>query len=406
MAATKLGLGERGTVELTPQRRVDGKWKKLPTGRNADRWRARFYYRGHDGVLRELSRVAPTKAEAEANAERAFQTALLGGTDEMDADTPLLQAGAIWLASIARTDSKLSPKTVADYGAVWRRVVDADGSLIRGLTLAQVNNPQRLTAFLRDVAERHGTGSAKMVRSALSGVLRLAVSNNALDRNALREVGRVKAQAPKPVRRKSGQARDTERAFTREERDAVRAHADALAKAEGLNPRTRRKREAVADLVAFLSGTGVRIAEARGLTWADVDLAAGRVVINGTKSRAAQRTLDLPPWLAERMRERADRVGSVGYVFGSPHRTDGDANGTEWDQSNLARNVASALASAGHGWASPHSFRRTVASLAHAAGVPLVQIADQLGHADPSMTASVYLGRDPHGDRSALAAHL
>lgn len=48
-----------------------------------------------------------------------------------------------------------------------------------------------------------------MARSALSGVLRLAVSANALYRNALREVGRVRAQAPKPVKRKSGQTRDT-----------------------------------------------------------------------------------------------------------------------------------------------------------------------------------------------------
>lgn len=81
-------------------------------------------------------------------------------------------------------------------------MVDADGSLMRGLTLAQGNNPPRLTAFLRDLAERHGTGSAKMVRSALSGVLRLAVSDSALDRNALREVGHVKAQAVKSVKRK------------------------------------------------------------------------------------------------------------------------------------------------------------------------------------------------------------
>lgn len=405
MAATKLGLGERGAIELTPQRRIEGKWRKLPTSRGVERWRARCYYRGHDGVLRELSRIAATKAEAETAVERAFQQALLGNSDELDADTSLMQAGAIWLAAIARSDSGLSAKTVADYGAVWRRVVDADGSRIRGLTLGQANNPQRLTAFLRDIAERHGTGSAKMARSALSGVLRLAVSANALERNALREVGRVQAQAPKPVKRSSGQPRDTDRAFTRAERDSVVAHADALAGATGLNPRTRRKREAVADLIGFLSGTGVRIAEARHLIWTDVDLADGRVRINGTKSASAQRTLDLPHWLTNRIRERAERVGATGYVFGSPHHTNG-TNDIEWAQSNLARNVAAVLTSAGHSWASPHTFRRTVASLAHAAGVPLVQIADQLGHADPAMTASVYLGREPHGDRSALAAHL
>lgn len=54
----------------------------------------------------------------------------------------------------------------------------------------------------------------------------------------------------------------------------------------------------------------------------------------------------------------------------------------------------------------PHTFRRTVASLLHEAGVPIVRIADQLGHADPAMTSRVYLGRDLEGDKSDIAGHL
>jgi integrase len=57
-------------------------------------------------------------------------------------------------------------------------------------------------------------------------------------------------------------------------------------------------------------------------------------------------------------------------------------------------------------WATPHTFRRTVATLASEGGVPIAQIADQLGHADPAMTASVYLGRDFMGERTSLAEHL
>jgi integrase len=34
------------------------------------------------------------------------------------------------------------------------------------------------------------------------------------------------------------------------------------------------------------------------------------------------------------------------------------------------------------------------------------QIADQLGHSDPAMTASVYLGRDLMGDKRSVAEHL
>jgi hypothetical protein len=47
-----------------------------------------------------------------------------------------------------------------------------------------------------------------------------------------------------------------------------------------------------------------------------------------------------------------------------------------------------------------------VATLANEAGAPLVDIADQLGHADPAMTARVYLGRAPFGERASVAAYL
>ncbi|TFV44888.1 hypothetical protein E4P43_18235 [Blastococcus sp. TF02A-35] len=60
----------------------------------------------------------------------------------------------------------------------------------------------------------------------------------------------------------------------------------------------------------------------------------------------------------------------------------------------------------GYPWATPHTLRRTVVALLHAAGVPLVTIADQLGHADLAMTARVYLGRDLMGDRQSVAQWL
>ena len=72
----------------------------------------------------------------------------------------------------------------------------------------------------------------------------------------------------------------------------------------------------------------------------------------------------------------------------------------------MACSVRRSEARSSDGRATPHSFRRTVASLLHEAGVPLVKGADQLGHADPTMTARVYLGRDPMGYKSAQAQYL
>ena len=55
------------------------------------------------------------------------------------------------------------------------------------------------------------------------------------------------------------------------------------------SPRTRRERRATADLVAFLTGTGVGIDEARRLCWDQIDLNHGRVYVRRTRSEASDR---------------------------------------------------------------------------------------------------------------------
>jgi integrase len=192
--------------------------------------------------------------------------------------------------------------------------------------------------------------------------------------------------------------------MTRAERDRViRATHDA-AQEPGLNPRTRRKRRPTADLVAFLAGTGVRIDEARRLRWDQVDLSRGRVYIRGTKSETSDRWLNLPEWLVTRLAARTESDGHDGYVFASPASVDNPEQ--IWEQSNSANALRAALDASDHSWAVPHTFRRTVATLLDQANVPIARIADQLGHADVSMTARVYLGRDLKGDKSDLAEVL
>ena len=58
-------------------------------------------------------------------------------------------------------------------------------------------------------------------------------------------------------------------------------------------------------------------------------------------------------------------------------------------------------------WAVALSSRsRAVETLLDQKEESFVRIADQLGHDDPAMTMQKYLGRDPRGDKSDLAAHL
>ena len=430
MARRELQPGEHGELETTPQRRVDGMWRKAERVRQAERWRARVQIRDTNGERDAVQRFGKTKREAESRLMEAVESRLSGADLELSASTPFVAAGRLYLAQIKRRESGLAPGTVRTYEDTFDRIIDVKGASLRGLSLAQVNNVQRLRSFLQSVADSHGTGTARTTKSVLSNILNFSLVSGALPMNAATQFRPVKAQRVEEPRR------DRTRALSREERESVMAYADKQAATETLDPRTVRKREAVADLVAIMAGTGTRIGEARGLRWEHVDLDGGYIRLHGTKSRSAQRRLDLPPWLVTRLRDRIERmrshyahaaqyakhtdtesraavvermtqagaaVGVTGFVLPSPSTLDGERT---WDQSNSSAAVRSVLDGADLEWAVPHSFRRSVATWLGEAGVPLAQIADQLGHANPAMTASVYLGRDFDGDKSALAALL
>lgn len=389
----------------------DGRWINVEPGTRAQRWRARTRYRDTDGKLRDVERYATTKAKAEAALKAAVVDRKAPRHGETLRSTMTLQAaGEAWLQQIERPESNLSANTRGQYAANWRRYID--GSDIAGQTLAEMNNVRDIRKFLEGVADAHGAGAAKTARSILSGILTHAVNDKAQDNNAARQVRSPKPKAP--IERKVSEDRlkaldaagveledhDTARAFTREERDQLAAFAQDDPRA-GLSQKGKRVVGTdVADLVAFLCVTGARISEALAVRWDDVDLKAETVHIRGTKTDHADRVISLASWVVDILkarREREDRAPSV-YVFGSP------ATGKLRDRRSAARALRGVLDRAGFPWATPHSFRRTVASLLDDAGMPIVLASNVLGHSDPAMTARYYLGR--RGDTSKAASVL
>ncbi|GIF08604.1 tyrosine-type recombinase/integrase [Actinoplanes siamensis] len=104
------------------------------------------------------------------------------------------------------------------------------------------------------------------------------------------------------------------------------------------------------------------------------------------------------------MKARAERLSLSGLVFSSPHHL--NKSERVWDQSNSAKALARIFIGSGFPWVTPHTPRRTVATILDQSGVPIATIADQLGHTDPAMTARVHLGRDLMGDKASVAAFL
>lgn len=394
MARPRTALGTAGSMTVVGQVNQDGRWVQAPEGVKATRWRARAKYRDSDGVLRDVERFAPTKAKAEAKLRAALadrQTPTKG--DVLRADMAFVDAAALWLAQAQREDSGLSAGSLRIYEGTVKRHVE--GSTIAGLTLREANAVPILRRYVQGVADASGQGTAKTARSVVSAVLRMAVGDGVLPYNAMRDVRAAKPT--KASKEKAADARDTRRAFTRDERDALLAFADSHDRSHVLD---------VVDLVWWLAGTGTRLSEALALSWSDLDVADGTALVRGTKTTASKRTLHLPAWLAERLRERAVSLGTDGLVFPSPwheHTSEATRDSTrQRDHRNTYRALRALLNEAGHPWATSHTFRRTVASLLDEAGQPIALAANVLGHADPAMTARVYLGRKGGTEAAAL----
>jgi integrase len=151
-------------------------------------------------------------------------------------------------------------------------------------------------------------------------------------------------------------------------------------------------------IVATLAGAGLRVGEALALNWRDVNLATGTLRVGEAKTDAGtHREVDLPGGLIEALSEwkaYKRRSGPDDPVFVT--RT-----GKRQTVTNVDHRLKTAIKAANKRLSalgvepisdrvSPHSLRRTYASLRAAAGDQPVYVAEQLGHEDPGFTFRVY----------------
>ncbi len=124
----------------------------------------------------------------------------------------------------------------------------------------------------------------------------------------------------------------------------------------------------------------MRVGELSDLEWRDVDLAESRFRIRRGKTATARRWVAVPEWLMGEIAETCpsddgtpERLVFVGF---SP---------------DVAKNVmARACKAAGIPHFHPHDLRHRYASLKIHEGVPVTDLAAQLGHARKSLTLDTY----------------
>jgi integrase len=144
--------------------------------------------------------------------------------------------------------------------------------------------------------------------------------------------------------------------------------------------------------------TGLRIGELLALRWRDVNLAQGRLAVLDSKTEAGRgREVDLWPELREELsvyKADARHARHEDYVFAT-------ATGKADTRSNIAKRLKRAVERANEALAgqetppipaalSPHSLRRTFASLLYLRGENPVYVMHQMGHTDPKLALRIY----------------
>jgi integrase len=379
MGRPGLALGTAGKIRM----------HATPSGHRAVAW-----YRDYDGKCRQVERHAKTKAAAQAALRLALRDrARLNVDGDITPDTRVDVLAEAWFSGLGN----LSPTTLQAYRKrLDQQILPGLGNLrVRELSVGTVERHLRL------VSDKHGPAMAKMTKSVLSGICGLAARHDALDRNPVRDTGSLKAPTKKAPT-----------ALTADEARKLLAQLDADETARG---------RGMPDLVAFMLASGCRIGEAAAVTWGDLDLDAGTVDVRATivrvtgqglirkstKTASGARTLLLPPWCVERLRSRAARPSASGKGAGKGEGAEGPVFpaplGGWRDPSNTQADLRAAFSDAGFGHVTSHVLRKTTATVLDHAGLSARAIADQLGHANPSLTQDVYLGRQVASTGAATA---
>jgi integrase len=364
MGRPQLALGTYGTIRCY----------KTDAG-----YRACTKARDYDGNTRSIERWAKSKAAAERSLKLALRDrSRVQSAGDITAETRVSALAEAWYAGL----KDLSPVTMQAYrDRLDRQILPGLGQLrVRELSIGVLDRHLRL------IVDKHGASTAKICRSVLSGMCTLAARHDALERNPVRALGPVSAKPKKAPR-----------AMTVPELRQLRAALTYDEQAIGRD---------LPDLVSFMMATGLPIGETTGLAWDAVDLDLGTVdvrtaairvkgqglVIKTTKTAAGTRTLVLPQWCATMLRRRAatavpaEDSAKVRPVFPAPL-------GGWRDPSNTQADLRQAFTNAGFDWVTSHVFRKTVATVMDQAGLSSRAAADQLGHANISMTSDVYFGR-------------
>ena len=329
---------------------------------------------GYDTTGKRIRKSVTGKTKAEV---RDKLKALHRELDEGTVSSPayrVSEAVSAWLDSL-----KLDPSTVTNYRFMAKHVTEGLGNRrLRDLS------PKDVQAFLEDLPL--STRSRKLVHK----VLRDSIQHAMIAGLAGRNVAAIVNSTPR------GSGGRPSKALSMAQAEAV------LQAAKGTRLET---------YLALSLMTGIRTEEARALTWEHVDLdgdpaanppvpphvAVWRSVRahGDTKTQRSKRTLALPEFVADALRDHRARQAAERQRAG-PRWKEHDlvfasTTGTPRSAGNVRRDFHTICEKAGLGKAwTPRELRHSFVSMLSADGVAIEDISHLVGHSSTRTTERVY----------------
>lgn len=343
-------------------------------------------FRDFDGTTRQITATgrSPAAATRELKAKIADRIAPTG--DQINADMRVSKLAEVWLSlyRAQRVDAGHSEATTAnEYQRIIKYVIDpAIGNVrLREITAGRL---ERLILAQKSESRR------KKSKTVLKMMFDAAVLDGALTSNPVSSTSRLR------FTKKEIQA------LSIEDLDAVRNAVHAWMTEKRPGPRPSKD---TPEIVELLLATGCRIGEVLAIRWNDIDFTTTppTVDINGTikyekglgnyrkdkpKSDSSERKMGLPPFAVELLMRRLNEQppNALNAVFAT-------RNGTWHQVGNIERRWRAIRADTGYEWVTPHTFRKTVATLVDRL-VDSYTAARILGHSSDAITKEFYIAKD------------
>lgn len=353
------------------------------------RWEASCRVRDWDGKTRKVAVVRGTGRKDDSG--KAAEDALLerlatrpgAQTDELDNNATVSELYRAWKVQHRKANGKpVTPQTWRVYEQTFTRHVEP---ALGSLRLYEVR-PSRLERFLSTLSARTPS-AARFARVILSSMFSYAARLDVIESSPMRDVSAMTTE------------KEPTKALTVEEVAALRSTIRAW---QETPVRGRARGEDLLDIVDVMLGTGCRIGEVLALRWEDVDLESTppTATVTGTlvtlpgegvvrqdhpKTATSRRTIVLPRFTVAALLHR--------QVEGWPNPHDvvfPSETGTLKNPNNVRRQLRDARKGTDLEWVTPHTFRRTVATLVKRER-DLEVASDVLGHSDTRVTREAYI---------------